>query len=77
MRYIIDHTSFSFGIIELIALIFMLAIIFIVWRNLKKLKDEQDVLEEQASAVNAELTMDAAEQQNKNKFRNTEETTKI
>lgn len=51
MRYIIDHTNLSFWIPELIALIFMLGAIFVVWKNLRKLKKRHEELEEMVEAL--------------------------
>ena len=62
MRYIIDHTSLHFGIPELIALIFMLVVIVIVWKKLKNLKDRQKDLEDKAAALSSGAAMEAMEE---------------
>ena len=58
MRYIISNTCFAFGIPELIALLFMVGVIVVVWRKTKKLKKEHQELMDQLGAENADELQD-------------------
>ena len=62
MSYLLSHTSFEFGIPELITLIFMIGVIAVVWNKLKKLKQKQEELENQFAAGNASEVVDSVKE---------------
>ena len=59
MSYLISHTSFAFGIPELIALIFMIGVIVLVSVKLKKLKDAHEELANKCATMNADKVMES------------------
>lgn len=55
MSYILNHTDFSFGLPEVVTLIFMIAVVALVVIKLKKLSVESEKLKSKLAAVGNEI----------------------